>query len=435
MPETEKPIAVELMRTLDEKFVANRVMFSEAQLAASVVLEGASLRSKSGELDRDMLERLIESSTWKIPVMRTRLKRMPLGLTAPAWVRVKEIPLAEHIRYSTEPISATGELSPLWAGRGNGDMSIDRPLWDVLFSELDSGDLLATVRAHHALGDGMYGLRILDTLSASEPFEPEAPVIPPIEPTVPRTSLGILLHAYRSWLSSFPLGRAAWREYWRKPFRRRLRRTAGRMMRPFRERREAAQPFPEHLAKRSYRALEFDLADTKRRARELGGSVTHLIVAAAVLATGDGGSGSGEAAMLVPISRRITRNGQERNSVSMVRVVLPVDSELADAVASVRDQIAHAVETGETNIRPGDRWTGYVTYLPWQPRDSFFGRAHIKSVTMWPTIEPHERISFLASSYANGLRLAIIANEEIPVDEISAGITARVASPERLETA
>ena len=49
-----RPVAVELMRTLDEKFIANTIVFESARPAAGFIAEGAALRRGDGSLDREL---------------------------------------------------------------------------------------------------------------------------------------------------------------------------------------------------------------------------------------------------------------------------------------------------------------------------------------------------------------------------------------------
>ena len=72
-----RPVTVELMRTLDEKFIANTIVFEAARPAAGFIAEGAALRLADGSLDRELIRRIIAGGSRRIPALRQRL--MPLA--------------------------------------------------------------------------------------------------------------------------------------------------------------------------------------------------------------------------------------------------------------------------------------------------------------------------------------------------------------------
>ena len=76
----------ELIRTLDEKYVANSIAFDAMIAAAALILDGARLRGSDGAIDLDAIAARLEALTWRVPAMRQRLVGTPLRVTTPAWV-------------------------------------------------------------------------------------------------------------------------------------------------------------------------------------------------------------------------------------------------------------------------------------------------------------------------------------------------------------
>lgn len=419
---------VELMKTLDEKFIATALMFEEAVLAASVEVDGAMVRTTSGAIDRDRIERIVARAINTTPSLRLRLRNTPLGVTAPAWVDAGAPALDYHLRYAdTTPATGLSD-GALLSGRGSGPMRLDKPLWDVRVADLESGDVSVIIRAHHAFGDGMYGLRILDAMSESEPFDPSSNEVDASTVSAPSTGVGVLLEAYRAWLADFPLGPAAWKEYWRKPFLNRMKRWGGRLLRPSRRRAALRAGLPAHLSQRNYRVERFDFRGARARARQLGGTVNDLVVASALQAALIAAPEAAEVSLLIPISRKTDRAGDERNHVSMATVTASGDLSLEELIASVHAQMEEVRVNGSDPTKQRES-IGYATYLPWNLRKQFFGVASIKTVTLWPTIAPHEVIAMLASSYHDTITFAIAANRDVDLDRVVEQLHETVGSP------
>ncbi|CAN5275863.1 hypothetical protein BH11ACT2_BH11ACT2_17000 [soil metagenome] len=417
---------VELMKTLDEKFIASALMFEEAMLVASVVVDGSQVRGAGGQIDRERLRRIVARAISNTPSLRLRLRNTPLGVTAPAWVDSGDPSLDYHLRFSCDlPPHELSEGAAL-SGRANGEMRLDKPLWDVLVTELEADDVSIIIRAHHAFGDGMYGLRILDAMTEDAPFDPETADIAPSAQRAPTTGAGILLAAYRDWLAEFPFGRVAWGEYWRKPFLKRMKRWVGRMLRGRRRRSALKAGLPAYLSQRKYEVVRFDFRAARARARELGGTVNDLVVASALKAAAIANAEQAEVSMLVPISHKSDRSGDERNHVSMALVIGDTALSFEQLVPAVHAQIERC-RAGEEPIAASRKPEGYATYLPWNLRRQFFGPAPVKTVTLWPTIAPDEQLAVLASSYHDTITFAMIANREVDTASLVETMRADVA--------
>jgi len=216
----------ELIRTLDEKFVANSIAFDAMIAAAALLVDGAPLRTADGAIDLAGIRARFEAVSWHVPAMRQRLAPTPLRLTTPAWVPVADLDIARHVTLHPTIEPDDPDRVELLTGRLNGPMDPARPLWDMRIVELDSGRVAIVARYHHVIGDALFGLRIGEVVAGTEP-SPDLPVVTDAERealgVAPRTGVGILAIAFRAWRTQRHGFRDAWHEYWRKPFTRRLR--------------------------------------------------------------------------------------------------------------------------------------------------------------------------------------------------------------------
>ena len=405
---------VELMRTLDEKFVADWVAFQTMCPTAGVVLDGAPYRRPDGTLDRDALDALVRHLVASWPALRMRIRPMPLGVTTPAWVTA-EPELDRHVRI-VERVDPD-ELPEVLAGGRNPDLAFDRPLWTLLIAGLPDGDVALVPRVQHALGDGIFALRLIDHLTADAPFEPEGTA--PAEPLERAASpLAILFGAFRVWWRDQDGARGAWREYTRKSLVRRLRRTGGRILRPRRIRAQQRTPLP--LRHHAYRTLE--LREAKLSARAAGASLHDYVVGCSVTAAAAIRDDHMATALLVPVSRRAGSTGEERNNISMTQVEVPAGASRAEAVEAVAEQLAAFV--GGDPAATGRSLTaeGYTSYLPWRVRPRYAGRALVRRLVLWPVLDPRHPFAIFASSYAGTLSIAVSGSPDIDVEAIASDL-------------
>ena len=423
-----RPVSVELMRTLDEKFIANAIAFEAARPTAALIVDGGPLRLPDGSLDREGIRRHLEASAWQLGPLHHRLRPSPLRLTTPGWVPVDRIDGDWHVRFVDGVIVDREEIGDYLAGRRSGAMSLKAPLWDFTVLEIASGDVVVVGRIQHALGDGVFGVRLLDTIVSGMPQPLRLAVVGPASTRGPRSGIEFLLVAGRDWLKAFPLGRPAWKEYWRKPVRKRIARWGGRLLRPLRNREIARRGLVSaHMPQRHSDFRSWSLPAVRRMASKLGGTVSDLTIAIALTALQ--AATDGDSALMVPVSRRRGAS-TARNHISMVRVSIPRGVALADAVALVHS----AIEQGASAPTPpaDSSRSGYASYLPWQVRRRYLGPAELRAVTLWPVLEPGDRVAVFGSSYAGVFSLAVTASTDILLqpffDAIEAAITEREAA-------
>ena len=423
----------ELIRTLDEKFVANSIAFDAMIAAAALLVEGGPLRRPDGAIDLAGIRARFEAVTWHVPAMRQRLRPTPLRLTTPAWVPVADLDVSRHVTLHPTVERDDPDHVEVLTGRLNGPMDATRPLWDIRIIELDSGRVAIVARYHHVIGDALFGLRIGEVVAGTE-SSAAIPAVTDAERAAlgvaPRTGFGILAIAFRAWRSRQDGFRGAWHEYWRKPFIRRLRRWGGRVIRPLKnviiERSGEAERV---LVPRHSRFLELDLQPVAKYAYRLGGTVHDLTVAATLRAAAAAEPDRETVSLLVPISRRTAADANVRNHISMAKVTVPASAPIEELVPAVRAQVQDAVQDASRRDLGERDWSGYATFVTWGRQQRYFGDAAIESVTGWPAGDPRDDIACLSCHYETRLTICVTTRATTDIDRVMASIAESFAVP------
>jgi diacylglycerol O-acyltransferase / wax synthase len=118
------------------------------------------------------LERAIEL----FPPLRQRVARPPFGLAPPHWADDPEFDLGYHVRrLSVSPPGTDRQVLDLAAQLAAMPLDRARPLWELTVVEGLSGGRAAVLqRLHHALTDGVAGMKLLRTLLGRD-----SPIGPP----------------------------------------------------------------------------------------------------------------------------------------------------------------------------------------------------------------------------------------------------------------
>jgi WS/DGAT/MGAT family acyltransferase len=342
--------------------------------------------------DWDRLVRRLDRASVLVPRLRQRVQSVPGGIVAPHWAPDPDFDLGRHVRR----VSLKGRRSR----RAVFDLAMellaepfdrDRPLWDFVVIEGMAGGKAAMLqRLHHAVTDGIGGLRI------SEQFvdlERDAPEPPPVAPPPPETA------ADGSSTSWSELGEAVG-QLARKQLdetRRRAETARAMLTQPQELVRRGAEGlgvlrstarqarltesrlsplWTERSLRRRFDTVDVPLAAAKEAAHALGGTVNDLFVTGALAAAGEyhrrAGTPVEELRVAMPISTRRGDKGAGGNLFSPSQTVLPTGAmEPRERFALVRDRLAQtkaepalgAVESlaGALNQLPHPRlvWAGW----------------------------------------------------------------------------
>ena len=124
-----------------------------------------------------------------IPRYRQRLRRVPLGLAAPAWVDDPGFDLRWHVRSTALPApGGDEELARLFSRVMSRRMDRGRPLWEYWFVEgLAEGRWGLLSKLHHSLVDGVSGTDLYQLVLDRTPT-PRAAVPDSWQPAAPSST-------------------------------------------------------------------------------------------------------------------------------------------------------------------------------------------------------------------------------------------------------
>lgn len=170
---------MKMMSGLDARF-----LFSETKSTPMHTIKVAivDVSGRSHPLTPDRLRAILESRLERMPVLRQRIIKIPLGLANPVVIDDPDFDLERHIHWRT--LNAPGgsrELDALIARVLTTRLPRDRPLWELNVVEgLEQGRVAFVVKIHHALADGVAAVALLvnaflaeDDGAVLDNFEPE----------------------------------------------------------------------------------------------------------------------------------------------------------------------------------------------------------------------------------------------------------------------
>ncbi len=153
--------------------------FDEAGVV-SPVMQGAVVIDPTGAghpLDADLLAAHIGARLQKIPLLRQKLVRAPLGLGDLRAVEDPDFALADHVTRAT--LAQPGDQAALVAHLQRFSvepLDLKKPLWRFeVVDGLAGGKLALVSKLHHALFDGVGAVETLGSMYDSEPRPPETP--------------------------------------------------------------------------------------------------------------------------------------------------------------------------------------------------------------------------------------------------------------------
>lgn len=420
MARSSVPVDLEVMRILDETHAWTSINYRAAHTGGALVLDAAPLLAADGELDRERILALVELRIAAVPDLRKKMVRAPLGLTAPVWVPDPDFDVRRHVTIREEVVELSSRTLAHLVGADGDPLPQDRPVWDVTLTRLTSGEVAMGMRLHHVMGDAKWAFETL-TLFASDTAAGSAAAEAPIAlGRPPRTRALIPFRVAVDWVREQPSFRAGWHEYWRKPFDRRVRRMLGRNVRPIKEwliRRRGLTARYLPPGRVSFVEIPLDAATAVASAH--GGSITELLVAAAMRAVDDDDRGLDVA---LPVSRREKGDRTVRNHVSMLRVHGEPGVPVTELVAAVRKQIRRYVARIESDPQPVGRTVGYATYVPWVDDERFLLGAPLRRFIVIPAVDARDELNLFALSYDGKLYVTAKGRAELDID----GALARV---------
>ena len=169
------------LTSLDAQFLALETPRQTGHVGGVAILDPST--APGGSLDYGDMKRLLAERLPHLPPVRWRLAEVPLGLDYPYWVDDKDFDLDFHVRELALPAPGSDrQLAEQVARIFARPLDRARPLWELyVIHGLESGNVAALTKIHHALIDGMSGAEIMGLLLDLAPEGRELP--PPPEDT------------------------------------------------------------------------------------------------------------------------------------------------------------------------------------------------------------------------------------------------------------
>ena len=123
----------------------------------------------------DGLRQAINRQVKDVPAFTRKLRRVPMGLDHPIWVRDKQFDIERHVhRLALPSPGGYAELVSLTSHLAALPLDRSRPLWEMWVIEgYEDGDKVVVFsKMHHATVDGVSGSNLISHLCALEPDAP-----------------------------------------------------------------------------------------------------------------------------------------------------------------------------------------------------------------------------------------------------------------------
>ncbi|MDO9457806.1 wax ester/triacylglycerol synthase family O-acyltransferase [Nocardioides sp.] len=113
----------------------------------------------------------IEEQVRDVPEFTRKLRRVPLGLDHPIWVRDRQFDVERHVhRLALPSPGGYAELTSLLSHLAALPLDRSRPLWEMWVVEgYDDGKVVVFLKIHHSTVDGVSGNNLLSHLCSLEP--------------------------------------------------------------------------------------------------------------------------------------------------------------------------------------------------------------------------------------------------------------------------
>ncbi|MGK2949226.1 MAG: wax ester/triacylglycerol synthase family O-acyltransferase [Acidimicrobiales bacterium] len=330
--------------------------------------------------DPERLRARLERAVVMVPRLRQKVVPALGRLAPPEWRDDPDFDLDYHLRWLALPAPGTmRQLLDMAAAIVHDPFDRTRPLWEFVVIEGLDGDGAAMVqKLHHAITDGEGGIRMSEQFidlspDATEPIAPDRP--PPASPlpaSLLDTTVDTLTHRLRRTAGAARRAVGGGVDLVQDPAR--VAALGGDVVEMGRSAlrqlvvsdRAHSPVWTDRSLRRRVEVLQVPLAEAKAAAKELGGSLNDLFVAAAAGGAGAyhraAGAPVDELRITMPVSTR--RDGSAGgNAFTPTRALLPVG--LDDPVAlftAVRERLT--VSRTERSLGIVDGLAGVANLLP-----------------------------------------------------------------------
>ena len=192
------------LNALENAFLQLDSRGSPFRVGAVLQFERGPLTTPSGDLDVARLRQYFAALLDRLPEYRQRIRRIPL-LGHPVWVDVDPFDIDHHVKLTR--VAAPGSAAELHESVSRiicSPLPHSRPPWQIWFVDGLAGDRFAMVTVvHHALVDGVAGVRLLEAMLRGVPdaIIPARTPSPPQRTRAPALLAAELIHRARGLLA------------------------------------------------------------------------------------------------------------------------------------------------------------------------------------------------------------------------------------------
>ncbi len=346
-------------------------------------------------IERERLVRTFERLTRVVPRLRQRVRSNPLSIAPPRWEIDPHFDLGFHLWWVQAPGKGTDrDLMAVAEPIAMGGFDRARPLWRaVVVDRLADGRSAIVMKLHHAITDGVGGIRLQLELLDLAPDAPERPMPPRPEVHVlsqpervadafhheGRRQLGILKRVAPSFVSG--MGQVVTKPADALGATTELAASLSRVLRP------VAHPMSPLMTGRSlsyhFDTLTIPLDQTKKAAKTAGGTLNDAFVGGVARGLHHyhlrHGVDCDVLRMAIPINiRTAAAENVAGNAFVPARIELPIDqAEPADSMRCVHDLVAGArSERANDLVEP---FSNLLNRFPTSATTALFG-SMVKSV-------------------------------------------------------
>src|SRR5688572_8671626 len=174
---------------LDASFLYLETPEQLMHVCGVIVLDPATM---PGGYTFEAFKRAIERRVSDVPQFQRKIRRVPLDLDHPVWVKDEHFDIDRHVhRLGLPAPGGYDELVELCGHLAGQRMDRGRPLWEMWVIEgYDDGKVVVFAKMHHATVDGVSGANLMSHLCSLEPDAGPLAEAEPLElPTRPADSL------------------------------------------------------------------------------------------------------------------------------------------------------------------------------------------------------------------------------------------------------
>ena len=177
---------------LDAAFLSLETSNSTGHVGSISILDPSEMDEP---FDLAHLMDMLEGRLGKIPLLRRRLKDVPLGLDHPFWVDDVDFDLEFHVREVGLPAPGSQkQLMDQICRLHARALDRNRPLWEIyLISGIEGGKVAVYIKIHHAMIDGASGVELLNVLIDLSPKPDKKDDLVPFKPRKEPSSRQLLV--------------------------------------------------------------------------------------------------------------------------------------------------------------------------------------------------------------------------------------------------